>query len=650
LNKSDVPQVAVIILCWNNKDLLDECIESVNKQTYPNVLTIMVDNGSKDDSVAHVEKHHKNVRVIETGANLGFAIGNNIGMKAALENPDCKYVVLLNTDAVIDPDWVEKMVAFAGTHPKLASAQSLTVDYYNHKIIDSCGILIDRQALATQMGYRQMNVRLETRRVFGANAAAALFTRNFLDAQPFGDDYLDHDLWMYLEDVDIATRAIMMGWENWFVNESKAYHMGSASSGKNPGFSLRMTYRNNALVLIKNLPFRIIMKTLPGMMRAELSRLRGFWRERKYKEIQAMVKGRFQSIPRIPIFLKKRHEFKKYWKISEQDLWALMELPKLKKLPPEELPYGSESVAVIMLSHNNKDQLERSLGALTKEKYPNMNITVVDIGSTDGSAQFIEDKYPKVNLLAQRSNLGIPNGFNVGLTNALREDSDYFALIQANIVISAGWIDAMIHTMRKYPSAFAVSSKVVNQDGEVINQGYDYHPQNGATPVTFKGDRVREVFAASDLAGMFRVEKMGMVGMMDGDFFSGLEDVDFCFRARLAGRQIYSQPKALALSLSDNELKEKVRWYQTQKNLFYIYVKDMPFKVFVKYFPQALAFTGKSYATAIKRGLILQQLKALAKCVYRLPRMLRYRRHVNIHRRERSVKVDKMLREEFGKS
>jgi GT2 family glycosyltransferase len=441
----------------------------------------------------------------------------------------------------------------------------------------------------------------------------------------------------------------MMGCENWFVNESRAYHMGSASSGKNPSFPLYMTYRNNALVLIKNLPWRIIAKALPGLMAAEHARLRGFWREGKYSLIKAMVKGRLNSLVRIPIFLRKRRQFKKYWTITEAELWQLMELKKLPKIPAVDRPYGSESITIVVLSHNNMGRLESCLSAIASEKYPDVRIIVVDNNSTDGSVRYIEEKYPRITVLAQKANLGIANGFNVGLTKALLDEPDYFALIQANTMIEPGWIDTMVETFRKQPSAFAVTSKVLaysnpkQQEETTINQGYSYHPSYGVKAVTFNGKKVREVFAASDYASMYRTDYLKPIGLMDGDFFNHLEDVDFSFRAHLAGYKIYSHPGARAHTALTSPPNEPSQWYHAQKNLFFIYVKNLPFKLFWKYFPVATRYLLNSNIAALKNGFFLQQLKAFLKCTLRLPRMLRYRRRINIHRRERAAAIDRVL-------
>lgn len=324
MKKLLVEKTYFIVVCWNNRDLLEECFETIYSQTSKDYSIICVDNGSSDDSVSYIKDNHPNVILIENKKNDGFAIGNNIGIRKALEDKDCKYIALLNTDARLGEDWLEELVLFAERHQKGASFQTPTVDYYDHDVLDSYGITIDLQGRAMQLGYRSPISKLKDKRVFGVNAAACLYARAFLEAQPFGSDYFDSDLWMYLEDVDLAARATVMGWENWFVAKSLAYHMGSASSGKNPGFSVYMIYRNNLPLLIKNLPTRILMRVIPGVLVTDLATLWRLAKSRNFSTLKALVKGRIVSLGLIFLFIRKRRLLNGARKIPLSQLRILM--------------------------------------------------------------------------------------------------------------------------------------------------------------------------------------------------------------------------------------------------------------------------------------------------------------------------------------
>lgn len=318
--------VAFVIVSWNNKTLLDECIESITKQDYPNIKIILVDNNSKDDTVEYIKRHYPGITVLPQVSNHGFAKGNNIGIKKALEDENVQYVALLNTDARLASNWVSVLVEATLSRPKAATLQSLTLDYYNHGIIDSSHIYIAQNGQGTQGSWRlplPNDYDVAPMKVFGCNAAAMLISRKFIEAQPFRD-FFDETMFMYLEDVDVAARATIMGWDNFVIPGTKAYHMGSASTSKKPGFSLYMTFRNNIGLLIKNLPLPILLAVLWRLPRADRSSIKHLKRLKKADGIPYIYKGRLAGLKYLLIFLHKRYQFRSHRHIDNNYLWNLM--------------------------------------------------------------------------------------------------------------------------------------------------------------------------------------------------------------------------------------------------------------------------------------------------------------------------------------
>lgn len=319
--------VAYVVVCWNNKDLIDECIESINQQTYPNKKIILVDNASADDTVQYVGTKYPDVKVLPQKKNYGFAKGNNIGIKEALRSPDVKHVVLLNTDATLKEDWTMTVASFAESKPKAATLQTITLDYYDHDIIDSTHIYISRTGQGIQGSYRRSTsdgLDVPALKTFGCNAAAMLITRKFIEAQPFRD-FFDEGMFMYLEDVDVAARATVMGWDNYVVPGSRAYHMGSASSGKNPGFSLYMTYRNNSRVLLVNLPFFMFLKIMPKVIRGDGATVKTMRKRGKDQAAQKIIHGRLNGLLRLSLALPRFIRMRFAKKITYKELWQIMD-------------------------------------------------------------------------------------------------------------------------------------------------------------------------------------------------------------------------------------------------------------------------------------------------------------------------------------
>jgi GT2 family glycosyltransferase len=321
------PKVAYIIVSWNNENLLKDCIESVILQDYPNKTIILVDNDSKDNSVSYVRASFPEVNILEQSDNLGFAKGNNLGIAKAFEDTDVAYVVLLNTDARLAIEWTSVLVKATRIKPRAAILQSVTLDYYNHDIIDSTHVYIAQNGQGTQGSWRRYlpyGYDVGLRKVFGCNAAAMLITRKFIEEQPF-KDFFDETMFMYLEDVDVAARATVMGWDNYVVPGTRAFHMGSISaSKKDPSFSLYMTFRNNTGLLIKNLPTKLLFRVLLHVIAADRAAINHLRRIGNEKAIPAIIKGRLKSLLYIPIFILKRRKLKSCRVVDEDYLWNLM--------------------------------------------------------------------------------------------------------------------------------------------------------------------------------------------------------------------------------------------------------------------------------------------------------------------------------------
>ena len=302
-------KLSVVIVSWNNRKFVDFCLTSLTEQTVSPLEIIWVDNASSDDTVEYIRKNYPSVTLLPQDENLFFAKGNNVGIKRALKNSKCEYILTLNTDARLDTKWVEVITDFLDGHDDAACAQGLTLQDGDATKVDSRGIKLDKRGTPIQLGYNESRKNTyEIRQVFGVNAAAAAYTRTFLEKQPFGTEYFDEDFSMYLEDLDISARAVMLGYTNWFVPEAVAYHVGSASSGGNPKFMLYMTHRNLPLLLWNNFPLRMIVFALPHIFRAEVLRLLNLARGGHYHFGWAVIRGRVAGLALIPKSSLKRRK------------------------------------------------------------------------------------------------------------------------------------------------------------------------------------------------------------------------------------------------------------------------------------------------------------------------------------------------------
>lgn len=325
-------KIATIVVSWNNEDILEECFQSLRGQSIADKnVTILVDNNSADNSVSLTKKLFPDVDVLDFDENLGFAAGNNRAIEYVLDKyPAVEYVVLLNSDARIAENWLEIIYEFAKQKKKGAFFQSITLDYYDHDIIDSSHIYIARNSAGTQAKWRSLYTgELGPTRVFGVNFAAAMVSVNFIKEQPL-PSLLDETMFMYLEDVDACARATVMGWENYTVPGTKAYHMGSVSSNKRPGFSLYLTYRNNLALMVKNIPKSTLMRIIPSMIQSDFATIRHLRRTGRSSSVKFIIKGRFIGFFRLWKYRKQISLMSKYRRSIPKDyLWQLMRFGKL---------------------------------------------------------------------------------------------------------------------------------------------------------------------------------------------------------------------------------------------------------------------------------------------------------------------------------
>ena len=313
-SKITQPPVVFVIVSWNNKDIISECINSVLAQSYDGEIKILlVDNDSQDKTADFVEGEFKEVIILRQSENTGFAIANNIGVDYAKEHLSCDYVALLNSDARIDKSWTVNLVDFLKKNKDVASVQGVTYDYFDNKILDSRGILVNRNGSAIQLGFGEPSENAPDNpvEVFGVNAAACVYSMEFFNSQPLSY-VLDNRMYMYLEDVDLAARARALGYKSFVVPSAKAQHMGSASSKKrSKDYSYYMVQRNNIILVYKNFYSKQLARLMIGQVRETVRELGNLWKTDRSR-IMVLVRARLTGLVMVLAATGDRNKLKKY--------------------------------------------------------------------------------------------------------------------------------------------------------------------------------------------------------------------------------------------------------------------------------------------------------------------------------------------------
>jgi GT2 family glycosyltransferase len=252
---SSAPAWQVIVLNWNGREDTLRCLDSLQRITRSDVRIICVDNGSTDGSVQAVRQQFPDVELIEAGANLGYAGGNNLGLRHAIES-GARWMALVNNDATVAADVIEGFESAIAVRPRAGilagkvyfADRPSTIWFAGQRVNTLLGYSGRPRGYGRRDGPRYGRV-IDTGRAAGALMA---ISREAVSAAGL----LDEDLFAYVEDVDWALRVRAAGYEVVLAPQARAWHRISASTGGEAGSTHTLYYgvRNTIVVLERHRP------------------------------------------------------------------------------------------------------------------------------------------------------------------------------------------------------------------------------------------------------------------------------------------------------------------------------------------------------------------------------------------------------------
>lgn len=260
----DSPSVAIVILNWNGKHYLEKFLPSVLSSTWSNKQVILADNGSTDDSVAFVRSAFPEVRIIENGTNAGFASGYNLAMVSV----DADYAVLLNSDVEVEPGWIGPLVECMESSPSVGACQPKLLDWNRRHYFEYAG---GAGGWLDSFGYPFCRGRIfdiceedtgqydEKTPIFWASGAA-LCIRPVLFRKLGG---FDPFFFAHQEEIDLCWRLQLAGYTVMACPASIVYHVGGGTLPKGNQRKVFLNFRNNLIMLTKNLPWQEKIWKLP---------------------------------------------------------------------------------------------------------------------------------------------------------------------------------------------------------------------------------------------------------------------------------------------------------------------------------------------------------------------------------------------------
>ena len=281
-------EVSVIIPNFNGMAYLDGVLSGLECQTVRNFEVILVDNGSSDGSCAFVASSYPWVHMIELPENFGFCKAVNEGIKASR----APYVLLLNNDIEVTPDFIEEMLAAIRRHKKAFSCAARMIQFHDRDRLDDAGNYYCALGWAYARGKgKDIHTCEKEEKIFVSCAGAAIYRRKIFEKI----GYFDEEHFAYLEDMDVGYRARINGYENWYAPKAMVYHVGSGTSGSRYNhFKTRYSSRNNVYLIYKNMPLLQIILNLPFLIVGFGTKLLFFTLKGFGKEYLAGIKNGFQ--------------------------------------------------------------------------------------------------------------------------------------------------------------------------------------------------------------------------------------------------------------------------------------------------------------------------------------------------------------------
>ena len=259
--------IPIIILNWNGIEDTIACIDSVMQQTYPSFEIFLVDNGSEADEVEKLKTLYtkeSKINLICNATNLGFAQGNNEVMTSILNSKSVPpYVVLLNNDTVVEPNWLEELIAAAQSE-NAAMVSSKLINFFDRSIMDNAGHLMMNTGEIIPVGNNEpIEDHTEVKENIGACGGAALYATDMLADIGLFDDFFKTGY----EDAELGLRAHLLGYKTIYAPKAIVYHKVSQSIKKIFDYDFVLKSRVDVFyTFLKLMPWPVILLAIPSIL------------------------------------------------------------------------------------------------------------------------------------------------------------------------------------------------------------------------------------------------------------------------------------------------------------------------------------------------------------------------------------------------
>ncbi len=529
-------------------------------QSCQGVELIVVDNGSRDNTLSILKEDYSSVTLIENNVNLGAAKARSMGVEASKG----EWILTLDCDVVLEQGFLRKIKEFAGRSDETVGIIQPKILQKDRRRIYSCGAHLSRSRRFYDIGKGEAdNGKFSKERdVFGACCAAALYRKKMLEEVKDEHGYFDERFFFLVEDVDLAWRAHRKRWRTRFYPEAICCHDGN-SSDLNNRIRQYLCLRNRYYMMIKNDGLKRFYLNLIFSSLYDLSRL---------SFLVLTNKGILNALKEIPDFINNRKG-------------------KKKNYPDKRQPDSEDDVlmSIVILGYNAGRHLSACLDSIYSQSHKNFEIIFVNNGSTDDTVSILS-RYPDVKIIHNKDNKGFCFGNNQGI-KASR--GDYILTLNSDVVLGWGFL-AELKKIAASDEAALFCPKILNKNGVTIDSTglalsrfYRFFDRGSGEIDVGQYNAKLDIFGPCAAAALYKRKALEDIRhneeYFDEDFFFLGEDFDLAWRARKKKWKARFVPSAVCYhARNSTSFNGKFRQYLSFRNRFFLLSKNG--NVSIKYF------------------------------------------------------------------
>jgi len=320
------PGVTIVIPHWKGVDILRHTLTYVYKNTaYENYSVLVVNNGCPDRSIDEVLPGFPEAGVIDAGENRGFAAGCNLGIEAS-ESP---YVVLLNNDTEVAPQWLSELVSAMEQDKAIAAAQPRLLWFFNRNRFDYSGAAGGRlDVLGYPFAYGRVfdsieqdsGQYMEPRDIFWASGAAVIMRRSALRRAGL----LDEAFFAHMEEIDLQWRFHLLGYRVVYCPGAVVFHQSGATLNQESIHKMVLNHRNNIIMLLKNYSTVSLIMLLPARLFLEGLTIAASLAALQPRRALAVVRSMRDIAARLPGIVRQRKSVQGMRTKDDRDIFCAM--------------------------------------------------------------------------------------------------------------------------------------------------------------------------------------------------------------------------------------------------------------------------------------------------------------------------------------